>query len=290
MQALGLAGWVSDPEAPFWASRRSPETTGRAFRRTELEAAAPGIQPKSVFQLVGAGQVGPGSLHGMQALHRLSEAGFAIWPFHRPSSPLIVEIYPRVLIGRAPTRTEDDRGAYLAELPVDPSLRAIATQSVDAFDALVSAVRMAQHAHELRQLAVRPDDLPEGRIWKPAARRATRSVAAVIDDYEAAWNEPDAERRAALLTSSCAAGVRYADPESDVTGLEALSAVIASFQTSYPGHVLRRASAVDAHHDLLRFSWLVERPDGTTMSGGLDACQLAPDGRLAVIAGFFGEL
>lgn len=113
---------------------------------------------------------------------------------------------------------------------------------------------------------------------------------AVVREYMAAWNEPDGERRAALLASVCAADVRYTDPESDVTGLDALSGVIASFRASYPGHVLRLASPVDAHHDLLRFAWLVERPDGTTLGTGLDACRRATDGRLALIAGFFGEL
>ena len=115
-------------------------------------------------------------------------------------------------------------------------------------------------------------------------------MAKVVDEYVAAWNERDADRRAALLASACTSGVRYTDPESDVTGLEALSGVIASFQTSYPDHVLRLASAVDAHHDLLRFAWLVERPDGTALSAGLDACQRASDGRLTLIAGFFGVL
>jgi hypothetical protein len=112
---------------------------------------------------------------------------------------------------------------------------------------------------------------------------------AVVRDYLAAWNEPEDERRLALLTRACANDVRYTDPESDVTGLDALSGVIASFQTAYPRHLLGLASAVDAHHDVLRFGWLVERPDGTTLSAGIDACVRAADGRLARIAGFFGE-
>ena len=75
-----------------------------------------------------------------------------------------------------------------------------------------------------------------------------------------------------------------------MTGLDALGGVIASFQTAYPGHLLRLASAVDAHHDVLRFGWVVERRDGTTLSAGVDACVRTSDGRLALIAGFFGEL
>jgi hypothetical protein len=111
----------------------------------------------------------------------------------------------------------------------------------------------------------------------------------VVRDYVAAWNEPEEEHRLTLLTSACADEVRYTDPESDVTGPDALSGVIASFQAAYPS-LLRLASAVDAHHDVLRFAWLVERPDGTTLSAGIDACVRAADGRLALIAGFFGEV
>jgi hypothetical protein len=113
---------------------------------------------------------------------------------------------------------------------------------------------------------------------------------AVVRDYVAAWNESEEKRRLALLTRACADEVRYTDPESDVTGLDLLSGVIGSFQAGYPSHVLRLASAVDAHHDVLRFAWLVERPDGTTLSAGIDACVRAADGRLALIAGFFGEV
>lgn len=278
METIGLASWIERPEPPFWKAARPAATAGRELRRTELETRAPGIQPQSVFKLVGAGQVGPGSLYGMQALHRLRAAGFAIWPFDAPAFPLVVEIYPRVLVGRLSTRAWTARSEYLAQLPVDPGIRAAAAESVDAFDALVSVVHMDQHRGELSSLTARPEYALEGKIWVP-----------VVGEYVAAWNASDPARRGALLRNACTEDVRYVDPETDVTGLDALSGVIESFQSSYPGHVLRLVGGVDAHHDVLRFAWLVERSDGTTLSAGLDACRRAPDGRLAVIAGFFGE-
>jgi hypothetical protein len=290
MQALGLAGWLSEPEAPFWTTARPDGVAGREFRRTERECAAPGIQPKSVFKLVGAGQVGRGSLYGMQALHRLSSAGFAIWPFDPPAFPLALELYPRLLIGRDATGSPAGRAAYLSGLRLEETVRAAAIASVDAFDALVSAVRMAEHRFELARLDPGPEYALEGRFWSPPAVGAAQEAGAVVGTYVAAWNEADGDRRTALLTSACAAGVRYVDPDVDVTSSEALSSVIASFQAAYPAHVLRLASDVDAHHDVLRFAWLVERPDGTTLSAGLDACQRAADGRLMLIAGFFGAL
>ena len=60
----------------------------RWMNRPEQEVRVPGVQPKSVFQLVGAGQVGRGSLYGMAALHRLAIVGFRIWPFDPASGSM----------------------------------------------------------------------------------------------------------------------------------------------------------------------------------------------------------
>jgi hypothetical protein len=86
--------WLRDPEPPFWRQRK-PQIEHDEFRRTERDHAAPGIRPKSVFQLGGAGHVGTASLRGMPYLLRLREH-FAVWPFEPPRLPLIVEIYPRL--------------------------------------------------------------------------------------------------------------------------------------------------------------------------------------------------
>jgi hypothetical protein len=70
--------WLRDPQPPFWRTRKPPGQV--AFRRTELEC---GGRPKSVFQLVGAGQVGTGTLRGIPFLPWLRER-FSIWPFDEP--------------------------------------------------------------------------------------------------------------------------------------------------------------------------------------------------------------
>ena len=64
------------PTLPFWRARCAVPPD-RRFRRCE------GRYPtaKSVFQLVGDGQVGAGSVRGMPLLESLRDAGFAIWPF-----------------------------------------------------------------------------------------------------------------------------------------------------------------------------------------------------------------
>jgi len=126
--------WLRDPQPPFWRERKP---AGDGFRRTELEC---GGRPKSVFQLVGAGQVGTGSLRGIPFLPRLRER-FAIWPFDEPRLPLLVEIYPRLY-------ARD--GAYPNE---------------HARDAAAAALAMSRWAGDWRRLPRDPAYALEGRIW-----------------------------------------------------------------------------------------------------------------------------
>jgi hypothetical protein len=169
MRQLGLTRWMNRPELPFWTTGEAHArlTPGQKFRRTEQEVQVPGVQPKSVFQLVGAGQVGRGSLYGMGALHRLAGADFRIWPFDPPGLPMVVEIFPRVLTGPVRKNRPSERERYLGTVPMRPDLGRLAAASEDAFDAAVSALVMAARVEELRAL---PDALSyalEGMIWQP---------------------------------------------------------------------------------------------------------------------------
>jgi len=114
--------------------------------------------------------VGTGSIRGMAALSRLSEAGFSIWPFDVPTFPLVIEIYPRLLTGRVNKSSADSRRAYLDRWPDIPDrYRDAAATSEDAFDAVVSAMVMAGSISELGNLqqSSDPAELLEGRIWYP---------------------------------------------------------------------------------------------------------------------------
>lgn len=179
MQHMGLAAWMNGPEAPFWTTSEGHAllTPEQKFRRTDEEARALGSQPKSVFQLVGAGQVGRGSLYGMQALHRLAAAGFRIWPFESAAPPLVVEIFPRLLTGPVRKNSQAERERYLADVPMAAEFRRRAASSEDAFDATVSAVVMAASADELLVLPNEPKYELEGKIWH-SARPLTFKTAA----------------------------------------------------------------------------------------------------------------
>jgi hypothetical protein len=166
--------WLSECEPPFWGrpGHRRPRSSGPAFRRTELAVPrTSGIAPKSIFQIGGAGAVGTGSIRGMPLLYRLHAAGVTIWPFTCGRSPVVVEIYPRLLTGPVHKSDSAARERFVKERypHLDSDHVVATTRSEDAFDATVSALVMFEHLSDLLSLA--PEDDPvlrvEGRIWHP---------------------------------------------------------------------------------------------------------------------------
>jgi hypothetical protein len=156
----------------------------RALIADPVQAAkVAGIAPKSVFQIGGAGAVGTASLRGMPYLLKLREAGFAVWPFDAPAlerSPMVVEIYTRLMTGAVNKSSERARTEYLAKKRKESALYAGLSRSVlakakgseDAFDALVSAMVMVEHRGEFAGLRATKDEvlLLEGNTWRPGVR------------------------------------------------------------------------------------------------------------------------
>jgi len=139
------------PSPPFW-TERCPHPVEQRFRRCEARVRASGHPAKSVFQLVGNGQVGRGSVRGMPYLAKLRAAGFAIWPFDGASDRTVIEMYPSLLRKRFPQH--DD-----AEAP-----------TTHARDARASARVMEARAEELTALVAASDPVTrlEGDVWEPA--------------------------------------------------------------------------------------------------------------------------
>ncbi len=165
--------WLRECADPFWGrpGRKRPEVEEH-FRRTETAAAGlTGSQPKSVFQVGGAGAVGTGSIRGMPHLLTLQEAGFRIFPFDAPELPLVLEIYPRTLTGPVVKSSREARLEYLRERfpEMGPDHLSDAAGGEDAFDAAVSAVMMARHLDEILELERGEGAVErlEGVIWSP---------------------------------------------------------------------------------------------------------------------------
>jgi hypothetical protein len=107
----------------------------------------------------------------MSLLHRLSRAGFSVWPFDSPRLPCVIEIYPRLLTGSVKKSNPEACADYLqTRYPaLDSAVAKIAASTEDAFDAAVSALAMDLHRPSLMSLSgnVSYDYWLEGQIWYP---------------------------------------------------------------------------------------------------------------------------
>jgi hypothetical protein len=117
----------------------------------------------------------------------------------------------------------------------------------------------------------------------------TTDITTIVDGHLTAYGDPDAARRAERIRAVWAEDGRLIDPPATGDGHERIDALAAGLQQQFPGHRFRRTSAVDAHHDQLRYAWELVSPDGDAVLAGIDVGELAPDGRLRRITGFFGE-
>ncbi len=170
---------------------------GRMMRRTDWEnkieqgleggdevraAKMRGITPKSPFQIGGSGSVGTGSLRAMEWLLKLWEGGFRVWPFEGSGldegSPMLVEMYTRLLTGAVAKSNAEARREYLkvrktgdAELYAGLSRGVVekALGSEDGFDALVCCLEMVRYRGEFAGLRATEDEglRLEGITWRP---------------------------------------------------------------------------------------------------------------------------
>jgi hypothetical protein len=116
------------------------------------------------------------------------------------------------------------------------------------------------------------------------------ATADLIDTYFAMWRESDAPARAKLIERAFTPDGRHVDPSVDACGYAELNDMVSNVQTTYPGFTLERTSGIDQHGDQLRFAWKIDQADGTPLVAGIDIGELAPDGRLRRIAGFWGDI
>lgn len=126
-----------------------------------------GGKPSTVYDAIGAAQVAKASFAGMRLLHRLREAGIAIWPFDPipESGPVIVEIYAQIAARAAGLRKGlskiRDAAALDAALAIFGSRPHSPLQRYTdhATDAILTAAW-------LRANALRPE------LWRPPALTA----------------------------------------------------------------------------------------------------------------------
>jgi hypothetical protein len=107
----------------------------------------------------------------------------------------------------------------------------------------------------------------------------------LIDTYIQMWNETDAERRREMIEQVWTKTASYVDPMMQAEGHTGINAMVQGVQDGFPGYRFRRTSAVDAHHDRVRFAWELGPESGAAFAGGVDFGVIV-DGRLQAITGF----
>jgi hypothetical protein len=114
------------------------------------------------------------------------------------------------------------------------------------------------------------------------------AIESMIDRHLAAYCDSDVARRAEAIREIWAADGRLVDPPLEAHGHQGIADQAATLLSQFPQHRFERSTAVDAHHNFLRYGWRLRGPDGTAVLEGVDFAELDVDGRLARVVGFFG--
>jgi hypothetical protein len=110
----------------------------------------------------------------------------------------------------------------------------------------------------------------------------------MVDTHLAAYGEPDAARRMALIREVWRDGARLVDPPLESAGHAGIADQAATLLAQFPGHRFERSTALDAHHQFIRYGWKLVNPQGEAVLAGVDFMDLDVDGRIGRVVGFFG--
>jgi hypothetical protein len=111
---------------------------------------------------------------------------------------------------------------------------------------------------------------------------------ACIEAYVAAWNEPDGDKRRALIEQACSPELRFVTARARIVGYDGLDALIAEFQRRRPGDRAVLAGPVDIQGHLYRCAGRVASTMGPPLPDAFDAGECDDDGRIRLILTFTG--
>jgi hypothetical protein len=111
----------------------------------------------------------------------------------------------------------------------------------------------------------------------------------LVDAHLAAYAEPDAAARITAIREIWSLEGRLVDPPMEARGQAGISDLAATLLSQFPGHRFERSTALDTHHEFLRYGWRLLEPNGAAVLEGVDFVQCDVDGRIARIVGFFGS-
>ena len=103
--------------------------------------------------------------------------------------------------------------------------------------------------------------------------------------YSASWSMPEAERLE-RLAQTVSSEITYTDPNISLSGIEAFSDYMAGFQANMPGTSFAIQEVFD-HHGRTLSHWNMVGADQAVVGTGTSFAEVADDGKLAHITGFF---
>ncbi|MBW8487017.1 nuclear transport factor 2 family protein [Actinomadura parmotrematis] len=112
----------------------------------------------------------------------------------------------------------------------------------------------------------------------------------LAERYIAAWNEQDGAARRAAVADLWTEGAVYTDPLGVAEGRDAIAATIGAVQEQFAGMVFALVGDVDAHHDVVRFTWGLGPAGAEPLVVGFDVAVLAGDGRIDKVHGFLDKV
>lgn len=119
---------------------------------------------------------------------------------------------------------------------------------------------------------------------------ATTDNAALVRRYLAAWNATDPAARREAIAAAFTPDARYVDPMADVRGHDGVDALIAGAQAQFAGLTFSPGEVLDAHHDVVRFTWHLGPAGAEPVVIGFDVAEVADDGRLERLHGFLDRV
>lgn len=118
------------------------------------------------------------------------------------------------------------------------------------------------------------------------ARNIANEASSIASRYIAAWDEPDAIRRRALIATVFTPEATYVDPMMRNAGHGGLDAMIGAVQQQFAGLRFKLHGKQDGHNDVVRFSWTLAADGAEPVAYGTDIVVVADDGRISSVTGF----
>ena len=199
-----------------------------------------------------------------------------------------VEVLGEVVDIAAPDRIVFTYG-YVSGAPIPPG-SSLVTISLEP----QPAGTLVRLSHAFAEPAVRDQHVQGWRYQlslfaNAVANEAFSDAATLVDQWFAAWSEPDATVRDAAVGRTVAPTIIMRDQFSAIEGLPDLVEHLAAVHRFMPGMRITREGAIRQCQGMALADWIARSANGQEQGRGTNVFTLTPDGRLDGVTGFWGR-